>query len=46
MKEIKLTDDEIDMIQRIQNGRYTDSNYDPYEVKDACKILLKITMEI
>lgn len=46
MKEIKLTDDEIDMMQRIQNGRYTDSNYDPYEVEHACKILLKIVLEI
>ena len=46
MKEIKLTDDEIDMIQRIQNGRYTDSDYDPYEVDHAYEILMKVTIKI
>ena len=30
-KEIRLTDEEIDMIKRIQGGQFPDSNMDPYE---------------
>ena len=30
-REIKLTDEEIDMIKRIQGGEYPDASYDPYQ---------------
>jgi len=31
MEDIKLTDEEIEIIQRIEGGRYADKNFDPYE---------------
>jgi len=30
-REIRLTDEEVDMIKRIQGGNFPDANYDPYE---------------
>lgn len=31
MEDIKLTDEEIEIIQRIQGGQYADKTVDPYE---------------
>ena len=31
-KEIVLTDDDIDLIERIQASQYPDKSFDPYEV--------------
>ena len=31
MEDIKLTDEEIEIIQRIEGGQYADKDFDPYE---------------
>ena len=31
-KDIVLTDEELNMIQRVQRSQYPEMNYDPYEV--------------
>lgn len=31
-QDVILTDEDIDLIQRIQLGRYPDANYNPYQV--------------
>ena len=32
MKEVVLTDEELDIINRIQNAKFPEAGYDPYEV--------------
>ena len=35
MKEVVLTDEELDIINRIQNAKFPGTDYDPYEVSSV-----------
>ena len=40
-KQVKLTDQEVDMISRMYRGQHADSDFDPYQVNPRC-LLVKI----
>lgn len=42
MKEVVLTNEELDIIDRLQNSQFPSAGYDPYEVWLGSRILVSI----